>query len=92
MVAAQIDAMIPEEFLKLALTLVGTFQAGAWNDQWNPVALLQRAGFEVLLGATMVLAVADADDNLANFVVKYRQTAEKSMCPSSTTASPSYQL
>ena len=41
MVAAQIDAMIPEEFLNFALTLVSTFQAGACPDVWNPEQVLQ---------------------------------------------------
>ena len=76
MVVSKLSNMIPEEFFNLIFTLVNSFHAQAWHDQWNPEILLQQAGFSVLLGATAVLAVADAANNVANLVIKPRGDTE----------------
>ena len=76
MVAAKIYDMSPEEFLNFVLTLVGTEQAGAWPDRWSPEILLRDEGFEVLRHATMVLAVENAGDHVANLVVKCKQIGD----------------
>ena len=74
MVAAQLATMQPEEFLDFVLTLVTTYRANASPDQWNPIQVLEQAGFQVLLHATNVLAVEERDDNIGNLHVCYKQS------------------
>ena len=72
--AARIHKMVPEEFLNFVITLLQQYNANVWHDHhWNPQTVLEDTGFAALLGATLVLAVANADDHAANLVVKYQQ-------------------
>ena len=80
MVATQLRAQTPEEFFNIVLVCVSMQRAGVWQDLWHPENMLRQTGFGVLTNASIVLAIANADDNLADLVVRYRRDTNEEHC------------
>ena len=89
LVALQLEAMQPEEFLDLLITCSNEerlvqqgVQGALWQDRWSPAQLLTQFGYQDLLQADSVVAVsADEDMRPEDITILYRRSNNSVLLP-----------